>query len=115
MERTCQASYPLNSENASPPGTFRVYLSWTAWADTALPPKALTSAVTIAIVHMRLLFITGSSFVKQEYGTGSSGGPGPLTARTPPTLSAPAPADEQTAAHLADSRETARTRRAMAN
>ena len=30
----------------------------------ALPPKALTSAVTIAIIRMRLLFITGSSFVK---------------------------------------------------
>src|SRR2546430_9185758 len=46
METTCQASYPLNSENASPPGTFKAYLSW---ADMALPPKALTSAVTIAI------------------------------------------------------------------
>src|SRR2546422_11085337 len=112
MDRSCQASYPLNSENASPPGTFKLYLSW---ADTALPPKALTSAVTIAIVHMRLLFITGSSFVEQEYGTGSSGGPGPLRARTPPKLSAPAPSDEQTAAHLADSRETARTRIAMAD
>src|SRR5207245_2436002 len=64
METTCQASYPLNSENASPPGTFKVYLSWAAWADRALPPKALTSAVTVAIVRMRLLFITNSSFVK---------------------------------------------------
>src|SRR2546430_545840 len=61
METTCQASYPLNSENASPPGTFKAYLSW---ADMALPPKALTSAVTIAIVRMRWLFITSSSFVK---------------------------------------------------
>src|SRR2546426_7496571 len=115
METTCQVSYPLNSENASPPGTFTVYLSWAAWADMALPPKALTSAVTIAIVHRRLLFITSSSFVKQEYGTGWSGGPGLLTARTPPRRSAPAPSDEQTAAHLADSRGTARTRRATAN
>src|SRR2546422_11595428 len=64
METTCQASYPLNSENASPPGTFKVYLSWAAWADRALPPKALTSAVTIAIVRMRLLFITNSSLDK---------------------------------------------------
>src|SRR5437879_7506710 len=64
METTCQASYPLNSENASPPGTLKVYLSWAAWADRSLPPKALTSAVTIAIVHMRLLFITSSSVVK---------------------------------------------------
>src|SRR5437867_810709 len=61
MERTCQFSYPLNSANASPPGTFTVYLSW---ADRALPPHALTSAVTIAIVPKPLLFITGSSFVK---------------------------------------------------
>src|SRR5882724_4396471 len=61
MERTCQFSYPRNSANASPPGTFTVYLSW---ADRALPPNALTSAVTIAIVPMPLLFITGSSFVK---------------------------------------------------
>src|SRR5437016_1821687 len=61
MERTCQFSYPRNSANASPPGTFTVYLSW---ADRALPPNALTSAVTIAIVPKPLLFITGSSFVK---------------------------------------------------
>src|ERR1700692_3703503 len=27
METTCQASYPLNSENESPFGTFTVYLS----------------------------------------------------------------------------------------
>src|SRR5256714_2662243 len=61
METTCQASYPLNSENASPPGTFKAYLSW---ADMALPPKAVTSAVTIAIVRMHWLFITSSSLVK---------------------------------------------------
>src|SRR5256884_167765 len=60
METTCQASYPRNSENASPPGTFKAYLSW---ADMA-PLEALTSAVTIAIVRMRWLFITSSSFLK---------------------------------------------------
>jgi hypothetical protein len=32
METTCQASYPLNSENESPFGTFTVYLSWAARA-----------------------------------------------------------------------------------
>jgi hypothetical protein len=32
MEMVCHASYPLNSENASPPGTFKVYLSWAACA-----------------------------------------------------------------------------------
>src|SRR5437660_585636 len=61
MATTCQFSYPLNSANASPPGTFTVYLSW---ADRALPPNALTMAVTIAIVPNPLLFITRSSFVK---------------------------------------------------
>src|SRR2546427_10923180 len=61
MERTCQFSYPLNSANASPPGTFTVYLSW---ADRARPPNALTSAVTRAIVPKPLPFITGSSLVK---------------------------------------------------
>src|SRR3989454_4377993 len=66
METTCQFSYPLNSANASPPGTFTVYLSW---ADRALPPNALTSAVTRAIVPKPLPFITGSSLVK---GTSSA-------------------------------------------
>src|SRR5438034_11483156 len=61
METTCQASYPLNSENASPPGTFTVYLSW---ADMALPPKALRRAVGIAIVRTVLLFITSCSFAR---------------------------------------------------
>src|SRR6266550_7851590 len=57
METSCQASYPLNSENASPPGTFKVYLSW---ADMALLLKALASAVTIAIARICLLFITSA-------------------------------------------------------
>src|SRR5205809_6480450 len=60
MDTSCQASYPLNSENASPPGTFKLYLSW---ANRALPPKVLTSAVMIAIVRMQWLF-TSSSFVQ---------------------------------------------------
>src|SRR5207247_3617850 len=66
MATTCQFSYPLNSANASPPGTFTVYLSW---ADRALPPSALTSAVTIAIVPKPLPFITGSSLVKATSST----------------------------------------------
>src|SRR5664279_3064572 len=36
METTCQASYPLNSENASPFGTCKPYLS--CWA-RATPPN----------------------------------------------------------------------------
>src|SRR6516164_7610233 len=42
METTCQASYPLNSENASPPGTVRVYLS--CCANAKLPKIASTTA-----------------------------------------------------------------------
>src|SRR5262249_41390791 len=40
MATSCQPSYPLNSENASPPGTFKVYLS--CWA-TAMPPKTAST------------------------------------------------------------------------
>src|SRR5712691_11671065 len=43
---TCQSSYPLNSENASPFGTCTVYLSC---ADMALPPKTASATTTIAI------------------------------------------------------------------
>src|SRR5579871_1160193 len=30
IEMACQLSYPRNSENARPPGTFTAYLSWAA-------------------------------------------------------------------------------------
>src|SRR5436189_4016857 len=53
MEMACQASYPLNSENASPPGTFTVYLSC---AEMAKPPKT-ASHTAIPIVTMLLRFI----------------------------------------------------------
>src|ERR1700732_579581 len=46
MAMTGQPSYPLNSANASPPGTCRVYLSC---AEMALPPKTATAAATITI------------------------------------------------------------------
>src|SRR5262245_48881136 len=40
METVCQPSYPLNSENASPFGTFTVYLRCPlSCAVTALPPR----------------------------------------------------------------------------
>src|SRR6185436_19098324 len=39
METACQLSYPLNSENASPPGTFTLYLSW----DVSTGPATTTT------------------------------------------------------------------------
>src|SRR5882757_2297240 len=43
MDTACQPSYPLNSENASPPGTFKVYLSWAVCA-TESATKATEAA-----------------------------------------------------------------------
>ena len=43
METTCHASYPLNSENASPFGTFTVYLSC---AEIAQPPATTSNNST---------------------------------------------------------------------
>src|SRR5690242_11696593 len=54
MEIACQASYPLNSENASPPGTFTVYLSC---AEMAQPPKTASDTVITAIESLPLPFI----------------------------------------------------------
>src|SRR5438552_15487999 len=58
METTCQASYPLNSENASPPGTFTVYLSC---AEMARPPTTARTPVIIGIVSILLPFIASTS------------------------------------------------------
>src|SRR5215469_17045177 len=62
METTCQASYPLNSENASPFGTFTVYLSC---AEMAQPPTMATPVI-IAIVNILLPFIARTSFVESS-------------------------------------------------
>src|SRR5260370_37357598 len=43
---TCQSSYPLNSENASPFGTCTVYLSC---AEMALPPKTASTTAMITV------------------------------------------------------------------
>src|SRR5271170_803508 len=59
METTCQASYPLNSENESPPGTFRVYLSC---AEMAQPPTQASSPAILRIVSILLPFIGSTSF-----------------------------------------------------
>src|SRR5580692_5351870 len=55
MAMTCQLSYPLNSENAMPPGTFRVYLSG---AEMALAPTRARTAAIVPIVNMLFRFIT---------------------------------------------------------
>src|SRR5271155_1309117 len=53
----CQSSYPLNSENASPFGTFTVYLSCAAMAQ---PPMTASTPVIAAIVAILLHFIEHS-------------------------------------------------------
>ena len=45
MEMRCQSSYPLNSENASPLGTFTSYLA--ASGDSALAQAYATASVPI--------------------------------------------------------------------
>src|SRR3954467_7961185 len=50
----CQFSYPLKSENASPPGTCTVYLSCAA---RAMPPETASDA-TMVITGMFLFFIS---------------------------------------------------------
>src|SRR5215471_12730527 len=57
METTCQASYPLNSENASPPGTLTVYLSCCARAKL---PKTASNTATITIAGNAVLFMAHS-------------------------------------------------------
>src|SRR5262245_27420498 len=56
MEIACHDSYPRNSENASPPGTFTVYLSLSC-VELAKPPKTASHTVAIPIVSMLLRFI----------------------------------------------------------
>src|SRR6516164_8038040 len=58
METTCQASYPLNSEKASPPGTLRLYLSCCAKAKL---PKAASDTAMITIAGNGPLFMAHSS------------------------------------------------------
>jgi len=60
METICHASYPLNSENESPFGTFAVYLSC---AEKARPPTKATTPATVGIVSILLAFIAGTSSI----------------------------------------------------
>src|SRR5512147_567562 len=59
MATTCHFSYPLKSENASPPGTFTVYLSC---AENAAP---LTAAKTTAMIAMEIAFFFMSCLLCQ--------------------------------------------------
>src|SRR5262245_15748880 len=53
-EIVSHVSYPLNSANASPPGTFTAYLSC---AKMARPPMTASHTVAIPIIHTLLRFI----------------------------------------------------------
>src|SRR5262245_34541164 len=58
MEMACQSSYPLNSDIASPPGTFALYLSCAAMAKPAI--RASTTARSTPIwtfIRSRLLLL----------------------------------------------------------
>src|SRR5262245_21269541 len=54
----CQLSYPLNSDIASPPGTFAAYLSCLSCADVANPPRMESHTVANPIVRTLLRVIT---------------------------------------------------------
>src|SRR5262245_7124175 len=50
-EMVCQLSYPLNSENASPPGTCTVYLAGpVSCAVTARPPRTASTTSETAMI-----------------------------------------------------------------
>src|SRR5271167_837170 len=82
METVCQPSYPLNSENASPPGTFTVYLSCCA---TAKLPKTASNTATITIAGNAVLFMAHSCAVVCKSNSTASA----LTAGEPCPLSHP--------------------------
>src|SRR5215468_4126055 len=52
---TCQSSYPRNSENARPPGTFTVYLSW---AVKARETETARNANAIRLVRIFFVFMS---------------------------------------------------------
>src|SRR5262245_14519890 len=68
---TAQSSYPLNSENASPPGTFKLYLSS---ANIAARARTASASIAVAIVSIVLVFmaappsVRGLSVRRQEWG-----------------------------------------------
>src|SRR5215471_3844427 len=63
METTCQDSYPLNSANARPFGTFTVYLSC---AEIAQPATKASKPEIIEIVRRLLNVIGHTSALKSS-------------------------------------------------
>src|SRR6185503_5305557 len=60
-ETSGQLSYPLNSENASPPGTLRSYLFW---AERVLPARMVISVVAATIFPLPFLVIARFSLTR---------------------------------------------------
>src|SRR6185437_12654193 len=56
---TSQFSYPRKSENARPPGTRRVYLSWLA-AEIATPKTMAITITMPVLISLPLLFISAA-------------------------------------------------------
>src|ERR1700678_1128749 len=67
MATASQLSYPLNSENARPPGTFTVYLSCAA---KATPPNT-ASAIALALITTLLFSIANPLGFKLRWDTHS--------------------------------------------
>src|SRR5262245_45675257 len=57
MVTTAQSSYPRNSANARPPGTFNLYLSGLSWPETAPTPRAANMAKAASMPTIVFLFI----------------------------------------------------------
>src|ERR1700722_1110393 len=66
MEISCQLSYPLNSETATPLDTFRVYLfcSWAAWI--AIPETTASDATIPTLISICLDFMSMSPHLVDE-------------------------------------------------
>src|SRR5690348_7657355 len=63
MDMACHPSYPLNSENASPPGTFTVYLSCAEMAT----PASTTAKITASGIFRRngrIVFLSAACLVR---------------------------------------------------
>src|SRR5262245_56739763 len=72
MEMACQSSYPLNSDIASPPGTFALYLSCAAMATPATTASTTARITPIwTFIRNRLLLML-AALLPSCCGTGVS-------------------------------------------
>src|SRR5262245_157013 len=70
MEMACQSSYPLNSDIASPPGTFALYLSCAAMARPATRAST-TARITLIWTFIRIqLLLLLAALLPSCCGTG---------------------------------------------